>query len=245
MDKDYYSKYYYYERNHWWFRVRAKIIKDKIKDIYKGNKNIKILNIGAATGFSTEVLSGFGEVTSVEYDKECCDFLKNIMNIPVINASVTDLPFGDKSFDLVCAFDIIEHVDDDSLAVSEMIRVCQTNGFVFITVPAYMGLWSSHDEINHHKRRYLKKQLKKLFPKDGKGVYSTYFNSLLFLPVYIIRKLSNLFKNNRSVNEGTDFDKFTGSFISNVLFGVFSIERFLLKFMKLPFGISIMLVYKK
>jgi len=57
-----------------------------------------------------------------------------------------------KHFDLVFALDVIEHVDDDKTSVNEMYRVCKSNGNVFITVPAFMSLWSEHDEVNQHKR---------------------------------------------------------------------------------------------
>ena len=69
------------------------------------------------------MLSKFGEVTSLEYDKYCCEFLKEKTGIEAINASLTELPFSDNSFDLVCAFDVIEHIEDHEKAVDEIFRV--------------------------------------------------------------------------------------------------------------------------
>jgi len=91
------------------------------------------------------MLEKFGDVTSIEYDEDCCQFLNEVLHIPALQGSITELEFEDNSFDLVCAFDVIEHVEDDSKAASEMLRVCKKDGLVFATVPAFMLLWSEHD----------------------------------------------------------------------------------------------------
>jgi len=81
---------------------------------------------------------------------------------------------------------VIEHVDDDKTSVNEMYRVCKSNGNVFITVPAFMSLWSEHDEVNQHKRRYRLNEVKTLFKdRAGKILFSSYFNSILFIPILL------------------------------------------------------------
>src|SRR5690242_8960201 len=107
MDKGYYVEYYRLEREHWWFRARKNIIFNHIRSL-TSSRDLKILNIGAATSASSEMLSYFGEVTSLEYDKDCCEFVKRMSGKEFICASITELPFADGSFDLVCAFDVIE-----------------------------------------------------------------------------------------------------------------------------------------
>ena len=247
MDREYYRQYYNFERNHWWFKVRSHIIGRKVKNISGGRDELRILNIGAASGHTSELLNQFGSVKSVEYDKDCCDFLRDQLNMDVVNASITALPFDNSSFDLVCAFDVIEHVDDDQKAVEEMIRVCSNNGFVFITVPAFMDLWSNHDEINHHKRRYLLRQIKELFKnKPGQVIFKSYFNTLLFPLIYVVRKLINTFpKLFKTDNKKSDFELGNNKIINSALYGLFSIERILLRCIKLPFGVSILLMFKK
>src|SRR6266487_1504094 len=109
MDKAYYEEYFHLERNHWWFRARKEIINALLKK-YFPVRNVRVLNIGAATGETSIWLSEFGKVTSVEYEKECCDFVKKKLNLDYIHGSITSLAFPDNSFELVCAFDVIEHV---------------------------------------------------------------------------------------------------------------------------------------
>ncbi len=163
MDRAYYDEYYFLERNHWWFEVRSKIIDDRISKIISSASNLSILNIGVATGATNHFLKGYGNVTSVEYDRECALFTYKMSGDPIIVASIEDLPFRTGSFDMVCAFDVIEHVEDDIGAVSEMQRVCKIGGNVIISVPAFMILWSHHDEINQHIKRYKLGEVTTLF----------------------------------------------------------------------------------
>jgi SAM-dependent methyltransferase len=120
MERYYYDEYYRLERGNWWFLARNQIIINHLKQITAGKSNLDILNIGAATGHTSELLVQFGKVISVEYDSICCEFLRQKLKLETVNASVTRLPFENEHFDLVCAFDVIEHVDNDNLAVSEI-----------------------------------------------------------------------------------------------------------------------------
>ena len=72
----------------------------------------------------------------------------------VVLGQVTCLPFADSSFDLVCAFDIIEHVDDDDGALSEVSRTVRPGGAVLVSIPLYAALWTAFDDFVGHKRRY-------------------------------------------------------------------------------------------
>lgn len=248
MDKRYYKEYYTLERGHWWFTVRAQILEDYVRrNIYKGNP-LKILNVGVATGATSDMLAKFGDVTSLEYDADCCAFLREELNMDVINGSVLELPFGVGEYDLVCAFDVIEHVEDDTLAVREMKRVCKPGGDLFITVPALMVLWSQHDEVNHHFRRYKMSGVKALFEKDTDGSerFSSYFNSLLFPPIFVFRVLSKLLpKRSTKNNSGSDFGVFNNGFTNKLLAAFFRIELSWLRFSKFPVGVSILYSWKK
>src|SRR5690606_6783902 len=122
----------------------------------------------------------FGKVTSLEYDADCCAFTREKTGLEIIQGSVLELPFADNSFDLVCAFDIIEHVENDQKAVEEMLRVLKPGGSICVTVPAFMSLWTKHDDINLHFRRYRKEGLESLFNKAKGGIGQCfYFNSFL------------------------------------------------------------------
>jgi SAM-dependent methyltransferase len=246
MDKPYFKRYYKHERTHWWFKVRWKIIEDQLVHLKGSTDKIKILNIGVATGYTTEMLEKHGEVTSIEFDKDCCEFLKEELNIEVINGSILDLPFEDSSFDYVFALDVIEHVENDRKAMDEMLRVSRSDGHVFITVPAYMFLWSEHDDVNHHFRRYTSGQIKSLFVnREGTIRKLSYFNTLLFPPIYALRKIKTLFyRKDESKTSNSDFETLNNSLFGTIAGFIFNLERPLLKILSLPFGVSIISIFK-
>jgi hypothetical protein len=129
-----------------------------------------------------------------------------------------------------------------------MIRVCKSNGMVFVSVPAFMDLWSKHDEINYHFKRYTSKTFLPLFDSNsGNIIYHSYFNTILFIPIYLVRWISNkfpkLFKRDGS---GSDHSIFELGFLNKVLYAIFYSENILLKRqIKIPFGVSFMLSFKK
>lgn len=253
MQHDYYKEYYDLERNHWWFVAREKIISNYIKKLidqkFLNSSGLKILNVGCGPGRSSQYLSNFGEVTSVEYDKDCCEFASERTGLHIIHGSITELPFPENSFDLVCAFDVIEHVEDDQLAVDEMKRVVKEDGIIFITVPAFMSMWSHHDVINHHFRRYKLPEVKTLFlsKNDGKMIFSSYFNTFLFPPIYFFRIVSNWFKSGeKRKGSGSDFEAFKPGILNNILYAIMHLEtRFINKNISFPFGVSILYTWKK
>lgn len=249
MEKLYYKEYYKLEREHWWFKARLKILDNIISKQMQDQSTQKILNAGAATGATSIMLKQYGEVLSLEYDDDCSTFLSEILKEEILNASLTALPLINNTFDLVCAFDVIEHIEDHDKAIKEINRVLQDDGYVFLTVPAFNILWSEHDEINHHFRRYRLKELHELLQGNGfKIEYSSYFNFILFLPILIVRLISKLIprkKNTKST--GSDFEKFsTNKWLNQLLYKIFESELFLLKRnIKLPFGVSAMILAKK
>lgn len=183
MNKGYYKNYFELERKHWWFQARNKIIYSQINEIYKNEKRpLKILNVGVATGATSQLLSHFGDVTSVEYDQDCIDFVVSKIDLKIVQGDICALDFSSNSFDLVCALDVIEHVENDQLAADELLRVCKVGGTLVVTVPSFMSLWGIHDEINHHFKRYRLSELLFLFRQKSKIKYGSYFNFWLFFP---------------------------------------------------------------
>ena len=81
--------------------------------------------------------------------------------------SIDDLPFGDNSFDLLCALDVIEHVSDDREAFSEIARVLRSGGTFFLSVPLSQEAWTKFDKTVGHARRYERDQLEALLSSFG------------------------------------------------------------------------------
>lgn len=246
MDPDYLRKYYHYERNHWWFLVREKIIVQQLHSSLPPKTPLKILNGGCATGRSSQMLMPFGDVTSVEKDHATCVFLREQLNIEVIEADITSLPFEDDSFDIICIFDVIEHLDAEKEAIAELNRVCKPGGVLYCSVPAYLFLWGTHDEINQHKRRYTANSIRETLNPSFEVEYCTYFNTLLFLPIWFSRRV--LQRISRVSKKTSDFEyseALSGRLLSFIFKSVFSLEVLLLRYIKFPFGVSILLRSRK
>jgi SAM-dependent methyltransferase len=81
--------------------------------------------------------------------------------------SVTDLPFPAGRFDLVCALDIVEHVDDDDRALAELVRVATPDAVFLLSIPLHPSRWSKFDEFVGHRRRYEPARLFALLAKHG------------------------------------------------------------------------------
>lgn len=251
MEKLYYKEYYENERKHWWFKARMHILAEVLetKIPLQPNKGIQILNTGAATGATSVMLKEYGQVLSLEYDKDCSEFLSEVLNEEVVNASLTELPMKDEQFDLICAFDVVEHIEDHNAALQEIHRTLLPGGHVYITVPAFMMMWSKHDDINHHYRRYRMPELVSLLEDNGFEVtYRSYFNFWLFLPILLARMVSNLFVKAKGsdAKTGSDFETFQDSPINTLFYHIFKSEKAFLKGkLSFPFGVSAMIIGKK
>jgi SAM-dependent methyltransferase len=248
MEKEYYREYFTFEREHWWFRARSNILAAQVAQLVSRVRGrARILNVGAALGASSDMLSRFGDVTSVEYEKECCDFVFRHSRKVLINASITHLPFSTGFFDLVCAFDVIEHVEDDASAVSEMMRVCKPGGAIAVTVPAFMMLWGHHDTVNHHRRRYRLHEVTRLFHSSGRVLYASYFNSVLFFPIVAVRAITKLVPQRWiRTGSGSDFSLVKSPVLDRVFYEVLNVEdTWLRRGWRVPFGVSIYVSWRK
>lgn len=250
MDAQYYREYYSLEREGWWFTARLEILESIVRKFSDSDgRELNILNAGAATGATSEMLMKFGDVVSLEYDKTCCEILKEKTGIDAVNGSLTELPFEEDSFDVVCSFDVVEHIEDDALAISEIKRVLKPNGKFFFTVPAYQFLWSNHDEINHHYRRYTRTAFSQLILKQDLNIdFHSYFNFWLFPPIALTRFLLNLkAKSSKKTSSGSDNDLVkTGSLTNSILKMIFKSEKlFLSSEIALPYGVSFLAVGHK
>ena len=249
MDKLYYKEYYTLERSHWWFKARLEILESFVRKMrFAPERPPAILNAGAATGATSVMLKRYGEVTSLEYDRDCAAFLEEILGEEVLRDSFTELSLRDDSVDLVCAFDVIEHIDEHREAVREAHRVLRDGGRLFLTVPAFQSLWSEHDEINHHFRRYRLGELVSLLRDNGFVVeYASYLNFVLFAPIAAVRFAAKLLpKRATAASTGSDFERFESKLLDKVLYGVFKAEQvFFDRGWRLPFGVSAMAIASK
>lgn len=230
------------EETHWWFVGRRKFFSKEISTLSLSPKS-RILDVGTSTGTNLRMLRelGYADYVGLDFSDDAIRFCREKGLGEVIKGDIKELPFPDATFDLVLATDIIEHIDDDEKAMSEISRVLRTDGHVLVTVPAFMSLWGLQDDVSHHQRRYRLRQLSDLISSSGLKVEKThYFNFLLFIPIWAARRIIRVCKpkleSENQLNSPT---------INRILKTVFAIDLQLASFVKPPFGVSILALAKK
>ncbi len=230
------------EESHWWFVGRRKLFGRLIHGMSLSPR-AEIVDVGTSTGTNLRMLRdhGFTNVEGVDLSPEALRYCESKGLGQVRLGSILDLPYQDESFELALATDIIEHVDRDDLALAEIYRVLRPGGRAIITVPAFMSLWGPQDVVAEHRRRYRRRQLIERIEQAGLHVVdSYYFNYLLFVPIFVARKLLRLFKipirSENDVNFGL---------MNAVLRGVFGFDTWSARVVRPPFGVSIMAVCQK
>jgi SAM-dependent methyltransferase len=192
MDRDYELQTHRAEDRHWWYRGRRRVLDGVIDDLHLPARS-RILDAGCGSGRNMVELARHGPVTGIELSNTSVEVARGRAVGDVIAGSVLEMPFEDDSFDLAASLDVIEHLEDDLGALRELRRVVAPGGSLLVTVPAYPWLWSGHDEVNHHHRRYTRRSLRCVAEQAGwKQVRTTYFNSLLLPVAILLRVLDRL-----------------------------------------------------
>ena len=182
MDRVVYDRMAAHDSTHWWYRARRDILADYLTQFGRLPARARILEIGCGTGHNLPMLARFGEVEAIEIDPAARAVAAQRLGKGVGAAPLPALPgVARGAFDLIAVLDVVEHIEDDVAALAAMRERLAPGGKLLITVPAHPWMWSAHDEVNHHHRRYTKKSLRAAIGAAGlRPEKLGYFNSLLF-----------------------------------------------------------------
>ncbi len=233
------------EENNFWFKVRNRILIGLIKKYSGQSGNKKLLEIGCGTGYVLSGLSAstdfdlFGSdihVEGLKYAKQ------RVPSAEFIQMDATAMPFNNE-FNAIGAFDVLEHISEDELALKNIHSSLCQEGVLYISVPQYMFMWSSLDEISFHKRRYSKTEL--IQKVSDAGFEIEYCGSFVFglFPAMVISRF--LMQKKQEVTSGNEEFKIN-KFLNAALESVLTVDEFLIKLgIRLPFGGSLICVAKK
>ncbi|MBI4778528.1 class I SAM-dependent methyltransferase [Candidatus Desantisbacteria bacterium] len=226
-------------KDFFWHKAKNQLIEMLLNKLKSGRK-LKILNLGAGTGEDLPVISKFGEVYVIDVDSNALNLIPEHFVLEKKVCDACHISYPDDFFDSVVAFDVLEHIEDDRLAVNEIYRVLKLDGFFIFTVPAFNFLYSSHDRALKHFRRYDKRTIKNLL-LNLKCIESGYWVFSLFLPVAIQRIMNRKETDNPKIH----FMRLP-IFVNNILCSLLKIENWLIKHhIPLPVGTSIYGIYQK
>ena len=174
------------DERHWWYRGRRRVLRAAIERLPLA-RGARVLDAGCGSGRMLDELARYGRVCGVDLSSEAVA-ASRARGHEVVRARIEAMPFADATFDLVTCLDVIEHTPDDRATLAELRRVTRPGGLLVVTVPAYQALWSWHDEVNRHFRRYDAPALRAAARAAGWDVVAdTHFNGMLLAPAAAVR----------------------------------------------------------
>ena len=173
MDAAYAAAYADVYRRHWWWRVRERILLDTIQTYLGPRSNAAILDIGCGAGLFFDALARFGCVEGIESDHTAVQQSGRWRGR--IHNGQLDTFASDRKFDLILMLDVLEHIDTPEHVLRRAAGFLARDGLVLITVPAFNALWTSHDDLNRHLRRYTAADLRRLINDAGLVTLRTQF----------------------------------------------------------------------
>jgi SAM-dependent methyltransferase len=202
------------EDRHWWYWERRNILARELRRIPQPGT---ALDIGAAGGGNTRVLRAAGwRPMALEYAPTAAVAARE-RGLDVLRGDAREIPVRTSALDLVTAFDVLEHIEEDYLAAAEITRILRPGGTALIAVPADMALWSAHDEAVGHVRRYTRETLTSVIAKGGLVIEDLWSWNVLLRPLVALRRRSST---------GSDLDD-VNPVLNTALRALIAAERYL------------------
>ncbi len=238
MDPAYVSIHMEEDRSHWWFRGRLAVILATLRRALPPRR-VRLLELGCGTGNVLAALSEFGDAVGMDAHGDLTAAARAAGLDVRVGHLPDDLGVAPGWAEVVLLLDVIEHVDDIATLSAARAGVCE-GGFLVVTVPAYQWLWSGHDEVLGHRRRYTATELRAAVERAGFRVLRvSYFNTLLFPLLVAVRAWKRL-----RGDRGHDLQR-PAAPLNWLLERIFAFERHLVPRVSFPFGASLLLIGRR
>ncbi|GAB2868453.1 class I SAM-dependent methyltransferase [Nocardioides pacificus] len=230
------------QSDYWWYRVRSSLLRTVLEPYLRGSE--RVLDVGSADGPSVGWLRGGTQHVSLDLDP------RGLEPGAGVCGSALSLPFRSGSFDVVGAFDVIEHCDPEGVAVAELTRVLKPGGHLFLTVPAYQWAWSDFDEENGHYRRYTRRRAVAALESAGLEIERATYAFASTLPLFAAERVARKAKRalrGAGSTQAADVVSLprTPPVLDRILTGLGRLDDRLLARRDLPFGSSIVVVARR
>jgi SAM-dependent methyltransferase len=243
MKRDSFEEMLNTQNRHWWFRGRRKILETLIKKCANLPENSHILEIGCGTGANLEMLSRFGSVKALELDEYAREHIPPVAGVEIFEGYLPDglSSVRGETFDLICLFDVLEHIEQDVESLAAVKDFLKPGGKLLLTVPAYQWMFSVHDAVMGHYRRYSRHQMSLRCIRAGyEIVRSGYMNMCIFPLMLAVRIMDKI--RGASKAFGTAIPP---SGINAVLYSLFAAESLWIPYMRTPWGSSVLVLAEK
>ena len=238
-----YERMFAAEDGHRWYQGMATITRAILDRHLPRKENREILDAGCGTGGAmASILNDYGRVTGFDLSMKGLTFCKARNLKRIFSAFVTKIPIENERFDLVTSFDVLNHVEDDRLAMKELTRMLRPEGYLLVRLPAYEWMRRQHDVQVSTVRRYTCRQVKRLFSSCGfQSVRLTYANTFLF-PLAVANVIFE--KIHPPVTDSSELSASSGGLNSLFKLILRCEAPFAARFL-LPFGLSVVALGKK
>ena len=246
MESNQYTYMFEVEDRHWWYVGNHEIFLQTLQRETLLHDGIHLLDAGCGTGKWLEIVKKSYDLheTGIDYNQLALDYSKTRGTFNLRLADINTYVFDEAPFDLITSFDVICNSNiDDVHALRSFHTFLKDDGHLLLTVPAYQFLLSTHDTMVHQNKRYTKRQLKLLLESNGYEIIKISYCVCLLFPIAMIKRL--LDKVFASKERDHNEVKMPNNIMNRLFLFVMHIEKFLLRYMSLPFGLSVMVFAKK
>lgn len=243
MDPEAYQDIQRFQGNHWWYQGRRSVVRRLFRAyVRSSDRRGAYLDVGCGTGEGARIIGPAGEIHGVDVSAEALALAEGQGYASLRQGTGENLGFPDGCFDGALALDVLEHVEDDAAMLRECARVLRPGGILILTVPAYRWLWSGHDEVFGHRRRYVRSELMEKIKTASFDIrLASYYFFFLFPVVAATRLVERLFRNKR-----TSHFFVLPTAINRILIRIVALEsRLLRRGVRFPWGSSLIVVARK
>lgn len=241
------------EDHHWWFASRTRALNAVMGPLLTQGNGARLLDVGCGAGNMIHHLSRYGRVKGIDIDaRPVKKAQERGYDVDQFDAT-RPMPFEANSFEAVTALDVIEHNEDDLAILADAYRVLKPGGYLVITVPAFMWLWTHNDDLNAHARRYTAGELRQKLAQTGFKVRRVSYNNFFIFPLaatlLLLRRSTDskkeLASHHVSAEEYQVEMEPASPLVNSVLTVVGKVEAQLIRRVDLPWGTSLIAVGQK
>ncbi len=230
------------EESYWWFVGRRAILERVLRRF--GNQSCLAVDVGCGSGRNLQMLRPYADCVMGLDTSAAALELASARGFPTARADGYALPLAGSSVDLVCALDVLEHLDEDLMALHEFHRVLRPGGLLLLTVPAYRFLWSEHDEALSHRRRYVASEMHAKLTRTGfvvlKRTYAVFF---MLFPIALYRLFRGLVPKDPYAPKASHV--VLPNFFNKLLVALLQVEAWMIGRINLPWGTSIVVLAQR